>query len=340
MLGNGPGVPLTFLLVGALYLLFSAGFTAMSGSSAAPAVLFLHRRRASGPAVGVAGAMIALATYSSIELGLCGLFGFFSTNMVTAQRRARARVVDLPGRPAGSRLCLRPAQHRVQRRRARLLHDRRGGRSCCCWALRSWSWSRPGPAEAGPVRPFGPATLLPGLGMSLVFVVTAFVGFEATAIFGEEARDRGSTIPRATYIAVVLIALFYAFATWTIRSTTVPDRIQEQAALRTATLYLGRSRSCWAGSRATSWKGCCWPACSPAACLSTTRSIATCSRPAAKGLLWRGLGRTHPDHHSPLVAGSVQTAVMLARSRCSRSAARIPMPWCSPGWAPSRASAS
>ena len=31
MLGNGPGVPLTFLLVGVLYLLFSAGFTAMSG---------------------------------------------------------------------------------------------------------------------------------------------------------------------------------------------------------------------------------------------------------------------------------------------------------------------
>src|SRR6185295_17662320 len=31
MLGNGPGVPLTFLLVGGLYLLFSAGFTAMSG---------------------------------------------------------------------------------------------------------------------------------------------------------------------------------------------------------------------------------------------------------------------------------------------------------------------
>ena len=30
-LGNGPGVPLTFLMVGVLYLLFSAGFTAMSG---------------------------------------------------------------------------------------------------------------------------------------------------------------------------------------------------------------------------------------------------------------------------------------------------------------------
>src|SRR6185436_4577377 len=30
-----------------------------------------------------------------------------------------------------------------------------------------------------------------------------------------------------------------------------------------------------------------------------------------EGLLWRGLGRTHRDHHSPLFAGAVQTAAML-----------------------------
>jgi amino acid transporter len=30
-----------------------------------------------------------------------------------------------------------------------------------------------------------------------------------------------------------------------------------------------------------------------------------------EGLLWRGLGRTHRDHHSPLVAGVVQTASIL-----------------------------
>ena len=40
--------------------------------------------------------------------------------------------------------------------------------------------------------PFGPASLTPGLGMALVFVVSAFLGFEATAIFGEEARDPGA----------------------------------------------------------------------------------------------------------------------------------------------------
>ena len=74
--------------------------------------------------------------------------------------------------------------------------------------------------------------------MSLVFVVSAFIGFEATAIFGEEARDKSRTIPLATYAAVALIALFYAFATWTIALYYGPDRIHEQAEQHTATLYL------------------------------------------------------------------------------------------------------
>ena len=44
MLGSGPGVPGTFLLVGVLYLLFSAGFTAMSGFVNAGGFYSLRRR--------------------------------------------------------------------------------------------------------------------------------------------------------------------------------------------------------------------------------------------------------------------------------------------------------
>ena len=35
----------------------------------------------------------------------------------------------------------------------------------------------------------------------------SFVGFEATAIYGEEAKDPARTVPRATYIAIGAIAL-------------------------------------------------------------------------------------------------------------------------------------
>ncbi len=58
--------------------------------------------------------------------------------------------------------------------------------------------------QARPIAfaPFGiHAVLAPGLGVALVFVVSSFLGVEATAIFGEEARQPRRTIPRATYIA-------------------------------------------------------------------------------------------------------------------------------------------
>jgi amino acid transporter len=54
----------------------------------------------------------------------------------------------------------------------------------------------------------------PSLGLMLAFL--SFIGFEATAVFRNEARDPERTIPRATYIAVIGVGLFYAFAAWAI----------------------------------------------------------------------------------------------------------------------------
>ena len=77
-----------------------------------------------------------------------------------------------------------------------------------------------------------------GFGVALVFVVSAFIGIEATVIFGEEARDPARTIPTATYVSVLLIAVFYAFSTWAISVYYGPSNILAEATKNTATLYL------------------------------------------------------------------------------------------------------
>ncbi|BCJ48897.1 amino acid permease [Actinoplanes sp. NBRC 14428] len=53
-----------------------------------------------------------------------------------------------------------------------------------------------------------------GAGALLVMAVTGFVGFEQSVVFSEESRDPRRTVPRATYIAVALIAVLYAFSSW------------------------------------------------------------------------------------------------------------------------------
>jgi len=62
-----------------------------------------------------------------------------------------------------------------------------------------------------------------GSGALLVMAITGFVGFEQSAVFSEESRDQRRTVPRATYIAVALIAGLYTFASWATISAAGKD---------------------------------------------------------------------------------------------------------------------
>ena len=49
-----------------------------------------------------------------------------------------------------------------------------------------------------------------GAGIAFAFALASFIGFEATAIYGEESKDPKKTVPRATYISVLLITGLFA----------------------------------------------------------------------------------------------------------------------------------
>src|SRR5699024_11468690 len=54
--------------------------------------------------------------------------------------------------------------------------------------------------------------------LGLLFAFLGFFGFEATAVFRHEAKDPLRTIPRATYIAVLLIGVLYTVSSWLVIS--------------------------------------------------------------------------------------------------------------------------
>jgi len=64
-------------------------------------------------------------------------------------------------------------------------------------------------------------------GIALAFAFASFIGFEATAIYGEESREPKKTVPRATYTAIILIGVVFAFVTFAmvtaLGSATVVD---------------------------------------------------------------------------------------------------------------------
>src|SRR3546814_2734701 len=62
---------------------------------------------------------------------------------------------------------------------------------------------------------FDPHVAMAGLvATGLVFAVSCFSGFEATAIFRDEVRDPEKTIPRATYLAIAMLTIFYTVGSW------------------------------------------------------------------------------------------------------------------------------
>jgi amino acid transporter len=73
---------------------------------------------------------------------------------------------------------------------------------------------------------FEPATFTQGtIGIAILFALTGFIGFEATAVFRDEARDPEQTIPRATYAAVIIIGAFYAITVWAFVVAVGPDQV-------------------------------------------------------------------------------------------------------------------
>ena len=79
---------------------------------------------------------------------------------------------------------------------------------------------------------FAPSNIFAGglsgtAGIAFAFAFASYIGFEATAIYGEESKDPKKTVPRATYTAVILITVLFALATLAIvtglGSSTVID---------------------------------------------------------------------------------------------------------------------
>jgi amino acid transporter len=67
--------------------------------------------------------------------------------------------------------------------------------------------------------------------IGLFFAFWSWVGFETTAVYGEESRNPKRIVPRATLIAVVGLGLFYTFVSWMVIAGAGPETaIKDSAA--------------------------------------------------------------------------------------------------------------
>jgi amino acid transporter len=88
------------------------------------------------------------------------------------------------------------------------------------------------PASGYPLTSLSPGGLFghPGVGALLVTALLGYVGFEAAAVFSEEARAPRRTVPVAVYVSLALIGAAYALSSWAMSVHYGDDQVAAVAA--------------------------------------------------------------------------------------------------------------
>ncbi|AEA60188.1 APC family permease [Burkholderia gladioli] len=304
-LGNGPGVPGAFVIAGLVLLVFSAGFASMSRHVVRAGAFYAYLTAGLGRPLGMAGAFVALLSYTCIQIALYSLFGFFcaavlgpmlhtglpwyaySIGCVVIVQFTGLRGIDLNSRVLGVLMCLELGILLLLSI-AILIH---GG----------------GP-DGLTLAPFAPRHLLSGhVGIAVMFAFASFIGFEATAIYGQECRDAKRTVPRATYLSVLLILVFFAFVTWTIVCAYGMSAVTDAATKQPGDFWFIQSTH-YLGSELTTTMSLLLLSSLFASVLSFHNMIVRYIHAlAVERILPRSLERIHPKHGSPYVASYLQT---------------------------------
>ncbi|KMS56808.1 amino acid permease [Sphingobium cupriresistens LL01] len=306
---DGAGAPAVFLCAMALLLIFAIGFTTMTRYLPRPGGFYAYVTAGLGRVAGLGAAMLAIMGY--LLLGFCTL-PFFAVN-VDALVRGSLGGPAIPWPVYGSLCGLGSATlcyFRIDLS-AKVLTVAMALETLVVVIFDIAVLHNGGP-EGISLAPLGWSSMTSGsVGIAILFAVTCFLGFEATAIFREEVRDAERTVPRATYLAVLLIGLFYAFSAWMTVSAFGMSRITAIASAAPANLF-PRGMELYVGRIASDALHILLATSQFAAVLSAQNILARYGMSLGiDGVFPRILGHIHSRHQSPHVASMAVSLIWL-----------------------------
>jgi amino acid transporter len=208
------GIPAAFIVIAVILAIFATGYVAMTRHITNSGAFYAFIARGLGRTMGVAAALVALLSYSFLQVGLYGAFGPNAASEAAAHLNIHAPWwawalgawavitvlgllrVDITGKVLGVLLC---AEITV------IIAETVTGLARPAGGHLSFATLSPGALTSAGFGTFG---------VLAVVAVLGFVGFEQAPVLAEEARNARRTIPVATYVALGMIAIVYAAASW------------------------------------------------------------------------------------------------------------------------------
>lgn len=205
-------VPAGYIVLAAVLALFAFGYAAMARFIDRPGAFYPYVAQGLGRSIGVGTAFAAVVAYNMMQIGIFAMWGFTISSWLEGRFGFASpwwvwvfvgivvvgvlgvNRIDFSAKVIGILVALEFI--------VVIVFD--------VLAI--------GVAPEGySMQPLNPVELfVPGVGAVLAFGVAAFMGFESAAIYSREAKDPKRTVGRATFLAVSVVGLFYAFSAWAV----------------------------------------------------------------------------------------------------------------------------
>lgn len=227
------GQPLLFVILGVVLVLFSVGYAEMSRHVHNAGAFYAYVARGLGGTAGAGAALVALAAYSALQVGIYGIFGFEVSGLFATYLEvevawwipalAAALVVgvlgwlkiDVNALVLGVLLLIEVA----------------------LVVIFDVAAVADPAAEGLSLHAFNPDTLTgAGVGTALCFCIAAFTGFEQAPVYAEETSRPQILVPRAMFLAIGFVAVFFAFSSWALTVAAGPSGIVGAAQKQSAGL--------------------------------------------------------------------------------------------------------
>ncbi|MEU5260922.1 APC family permease [Amycolatopsis sp. NPDC021455] len=309
ILVGGIGAPVAYLAAGIVLTVFAVAFTRMTRYEDTAGAFYAYIAKGLGKSWGFAAALLALMSYNTLQIGVYGLFA----------AQAKATLADVFGLEVpwpvialvAVALVLLVAWLGIDVG-AKVLGVLLVLESGILLLMATGVLAHGG-ASGVDAKSFAPSAVFsPGMGGVLAFGFAAFMGFESTVLYRREARNPERTIPRATYIAVGFMAVFYGFIVWAVIQAFGSGQVVGAAAGDVGGLFF-TAIGTYVGSWAATVMHLLVISSVYAAQLAFHNAITRYTHALAQdGLLPAWVGKVHPRYGSPYRASIVQTVLAVA----------------------------
>jgi amino acid transporter len=294
-----------FVAVALVLAVFAVGYVAMARRITNAGALYAFISRGLGRPAGVAAALVAALAYNALQVALYGMLG-----VTLAGYMADKLGLELSWWVWALAAWLLVAVLGVLRveLNGRVLAVLLSAEVAVLLVLSVAGISDP--AAGFPLTSLSPGGLFghAGVGALLVTGLLGYVGFEASAVFSEEARNPRRTVPVATYTSLAVIGAVYVLASWAMSVHYGDDKVAAVAAQQGPGMLFSMSSSAVAEIATVLFMTSLF-----AAMLSFHNAVGRYMFALGRErVLPAALGRTEPRTGAPRVASLTQSAIGLA----------------------------